>query len=292
MKKIFILLILFCSCNAQQKIVHRENIQHNTEKPAPTDTGILFYYGAENGLLGGFKRTSSPITAANAGDWQIDNQIYRAGKASLKITSRPGVMSKNNISNKTELIGCTDRPDENSGTKFYTLSVYLHSPWAEFEDPKGGIPHGTICQLHAPVLEESKGLRPMFGLNATNGRFWIVHHFGSTENIVRTKNKVIEFNRDSALALDHWVDFIFKIKYGKTDGSITIWRRDEGESNFTQALDIQNTCTLFYSDAAKVTPMDWHIGLYFPAQSRATHIINYDCFSVDNSFSAAVSAFK
>ena len=79
-----------------------------------------------------------------------------------------------------------------------------------------------------------------------------------------------------------WIDFIVTVKYAKDNtGFITIQRRDEGQTNFTQVLSITNTPTVQYDPNVNNGAVGNHYmkhGLYRNSQSF-TSVLYLDGFT-------------
>jgi len=70
---------------------------------------------------------------------------------------------------------------------------------------------------------------------------------------------------DNAVALGKWTDFVMLMTFATTPtGHLTLWRRDEGQSNFSQVVDVANVATLqLAADAGGVAGDHyWKQGLY------------------------------
>jgi len=128
-----------------------------------------------------------------------------------------------------------------SGTQRYTFSVKFDKSWRNMVGNKNGA-WGIFLQLHGP---DDLGSNPAFELNANEtGR--IV--FGMlTGDITKSKSRDYKL-LNGKLNKGHWIDFILTIKY-TTDktGFVNLQRRDEGQTNFSEVLNILNTPTLQYS---------------------------------------------
>jgi len=65
------------------------------------------------------------------------------------------------------------------------------------------------------------------------------------------------------MLLDRWVEFVLKITFSITaNGSVTLWRRNEGEQYFRQSIDIQNVPTLQTVPNTPVGNHYWKQGFY------------------------------
>ncbi len=260
-------------------------------------SGVTFNDGFETSLLTNWGSLSPLQTPQNKNNWQIDHTVKRCGNGSLRIEVNPGDMSKNDKSERAELVGMKNsngnfvEEDLNSGTQYYALSIMVPASWVALADKRGGeLVHGTFFQLHGNA-DISGGIRPMFAMNITD-RFYIMHHSGDVNDISYNHDSqkyTYEFS-NGKINPGHWTDFVIKIKYAATStGEITVWRRDEGETNFNQVLDIPNTGTLFYQgNPSNVLPHKWHCGYYRSMQGNVSTVLWLDCITRANSFESAV----
>jgi hypothetical protein len=96
-----------------------------------------------------------------------------------------------------------------------------------------------------------------------------------------------------ALQKGKWVDFVWKIKFAKTfTGSVDVWRRIEGETDFTQVLSVANMPTLSFKSSVSggaVLDAYWKTGYYTSAENF-TRVIYIDCNTRGADFNDVVAA--
>ena len=181
--------------------------------------------------------------------------------------------------------------NEASGTQFYTVSVYLPS---DFTSPTCSNltacnnPWGTFQQLHganvysAPPVY-SLGAADTYYIHLTSGDLDIYDKYGAHR---------IRYPLGS-LQRGKWVDFVWKIKYAKTaTGTVDVWRRIEGETNFTQVLTLANLPTLQYKTSVNggaILDSYWRTG-HYTSPETFTRVLYLDSQTRGNNFDDVVSA--
>ena len=150
-------------------------------------------------------------------------------------TNRAEVSSMKSSSNTTLY------ENENSGTKQYSFSIKLDDTWQQpIDNGDGNGKYAIFLQLHGP---DALGTNPLFSFSATDQIRFALRGGDITVNPKVTYNL-----SKGTLDIGHWIDFILTIKYAKTaTGSVLIQRRNEGETNFTEVLNLSNIPTLQYS---------------------------------------------
>jgi hypothetical protein len=253
-----------------------------TPTPAPL---VSFNNGFENGLI--YKDSGLANTWMhhfyNAGDIVLETGIVRAGNNSIKVKVQPGSYSavggeRSMVVYMTKPDGTNQTENENSGAVYVTVSVYLPLDW------KVNLPQfGVVLQLHGP--DSVWSVSPAFELDATD-RFYIANTAGDYD--VGFSSKRIELS-DNNLNLGHWTDFVVKIIPSKTNGTIQVWRRNEGATTFTEVLNKTNIPTLQYQGNNAVMDHYWTAG-YYRHPDTTTNILYIDSIVRGTSFDAVVSA--
>ncbi len=222
--------------------------------------------------------------AVAAYSMQVVSDVVRAGSQALRVEVRPGDdplglgTERAEVAEMTNTDGSLLNESLSSGTQYYAFSVRLDPNWVS----PGSF--GLILQLHGPNNVKAS---PSFGLNATD-RFWIQNDGGDLDSNTPHNYQL----SDSSLALGHWVDFVIKLKFAvDSTGEITVWRRDEGQTDFTQVLDV-NAPTLQYRSSVS-TNLGYHYwkeGLYRAVQAPngPTNILWLDGLTRASTFDAAV----
>jgi len=182
-----------------------------------------------------------------------------------------------------------------SGHEFYGISVKLSPDWVspQHESPqKGSTLWGSFMQLHSPNAYNSP---PALDLMAEND-FHLDMDSGELDQVVQdprtgamkhTKNdsKPLSFTNGD-LHRGHWVQFMLDIVWATdTTGSIGVYRRDEGQKNFTQVLDVQGTPTLQFDSFISTDPAQcsscgadnvthyWRVGFYRSTSHNQTNVL-------------------
>ena len=142
--------------------------------------------------------------------------------------------------------------------------------WTPPNPNAGGYDWGIIWQLHS-----ASGSPPI--------AFSISDHF-HFQNCASTSG---DYDlSESGLNKGKWVDFVTRIKFAATaTGTIEIWRRDEGESDFIKVLSLTNKATLDNDGSQHY----WKHGLYRSPSSH-TNIFYLDNLVLADTFEEAVQA--
>lgn len=143
---------------------------------------------------------------------------------------------------------------EESGHEYYGVSVKLSDDWKapkRESAEKGHTVWGSFMQLHSPNAYNSP---PAIVLTAED-EFAIHMDAGELVKLVPDKKTGLmkKTNKDSeyiklsngALNRGHWVEFMLDVvwKYDST-GSVKLYRRDEGKTDFELVLDLSGIPTL------------------------------------------------
>ena len=141
-------------------------------------------------------------------------------------------------------------------------------------------------QLHGwdqlnSVLNYPYGISPAFalGLAKDNAAAPETYTVSTTAGLFTSNWYNLQMNRsyyklsNSTYVPDKWTDFIFRFKYNATpDGSITVWRRDEGQAFFTRVLDASGIPTLQQAQGQPVMPHYWKQGHYRGVSGRTDEL--------------------
>ena len=166
--------------------------------------------------------------------------------------------------------------DVNSGTVRYTFSVKFDPTWQNPVNSGVGA-WMSVFELHANDNSNADWM-----INAACGTNH--DHFClqlRTGDIDTHDLEYIDF-ANTSLNKGKWIDFIITVKYANDNtGSIIIQRRDEGQTSFTEMLNLQNRPTLHYSGSNQATLTNPHYlmaGLYRNA-SNFPSILYLDGFT-------------
>jgi hypothetical protein len=267
-----------------------------TALPAPPSDNVAspmisFPGGWEHGLTG-------------VGNWRyIDMMVgdrfqqvtdpVRKGQYAVQVEVRPGDDPINSGGERAEVHVMTDANDnridenESSGVQYYAFSVRLAPDWQPI-DPDLGDPWGIIFQLHGP---DSLGISPSFSVQVLD-QFYIMLHSGDLDSSANSLQWEFYPLSNGDLNPGHWIDFVVRIKFASDfTGSVHVWRRDEGQTDFTLVLSVDNVPTLQYkSSQGGVDNHYWKHGFYRSEQDTITHVLWLDGLTRGNTFDGVVQA--
>lgn len=239
---------------------------------APASAAVSFSNGWETGITGnGLWYGKQEVSADRL---QRVTDIVRKGLYSLRVEVNPGDDPLNSSGERAEVLTMTDstgstiNENASSGTKYFAFSVRLDPNW-QTPAPDSESGHWSIIlQLHG---DDSYHASPAIAFYALD-RFLVTTNAG---NLDSNSGRSFELS-NSSLNKGYWVDFIMKVSFDTTAaGEITVWRRDEGEADFTQVMS-SSTPTLQYLSATGVIDHYWKAGLYRNTQSSITSILWLD----------------
>lgn len=240
----------------------------------------------EHGLTG--KSNWQSLQIVDSSRLKIENYNIRQGCYAVRIEVRPGddpIKSSGEraeVSKMTDSLGNPISEDESSGIKYYAFSFLLDTNWKVPEPDTDGA-WAILAQLHGPSLFAAP---PAFAVSVFNGLKIQLTSGDLDSSSKRLKSKYYSLS-DSSLNMGKWVDVAIRIKYAKDfTGGVTVWRRNQGEQDYRQCLDVQNVPTLQYmsSVSACVGPHYWKHGLYRSKQKTITNILYLDGFVRGDSF--------
>lgn len=239
----------------------------------PAQCGTLTFSGDwETGLVtGSGDRNWAHKEVVNADRIRIvDDGAARQGRYYARVEVRPGEDGWGGGGGKTERAEVASMQDaagqqiyenDKSGTVQYTVSVKLDASW---QAPDWGI----FLQLH--------------GDNATNPDWAMTaeDRFGFNERFCLHPNVTSHAftNGGGDLSIGKWVDFVITIKYAlDATGWVVVRRRTEGETAYTEVLNMQNTCTLQPPDLNSGNHYMKHG--YYRSASSFTTLLSLDGFT-------------
>lgn len=205
----------------------------------------------------------------------LDDPISSTGERSEVLAMKSGA-----VSNITE--------DNTTGTQYYGMSYFLPTNWQSTAQANGDSGWSIVFQLHGP---DSLGASPSFALYA-NTKYQLclwggdLSAAGSAPTIYNFSDGGV-YQNGSGLNLGAWSDFIIRATWASSPtGSVTIWRRNQGETDFAQVLDVANVATLQYRGSIGVGPHYWKHGLYRGESPTITNVLWTGPLSRGTSFSA------
>ncbi len=105
-------------------------------------------------------------------------------------------------------------------------------------DPDVGDPWGIIFQLHGPDILDAS---PSFSVQVLD-QFYIMLHSGDLDSPTNSLQWEFYPFSNGNLNPGHWIDLVIRIKYASDfTGSVHVWRRDEGQADFTLVLGFRNS---------------------------------------------------
>lgn len=258
---------------------------------------ISFLGGWDQGvILGPGAWDSSQWMASDR--FQLVTAPVRKGSYAIRVEVRPGDDPINSsgeraeVRNMRDLAGISMWENESSNTQYYATSVYLPADWRPPAGSVDGSIWGTFLQLHGPDVNHAS---PVFELGALN-RFYLATEVGDLDycpsDPSRCINKMYSFS-DGSLNLGHWTDFVIRIHFAKSyTGTVDIWRRNEGQTSFTNVLSLSNVPTLQFRSSVNggaVGDHYWKTGFYRSPETF-TNVLWIDGPVRGDSFDAVVAA--
>lgn len=226
--------------------------------------------------------------------------VVRSGSHALRIEVRPGDAPLATMTSEraqallpSDAGGKPIHEHADSGTKYIALSVRLDEAWTSPVADADGAVWATVCSLLGSddPLTGAPGASPAFALEAANGRFSIVCNGGRFDASDPWRNEKPLTLTNGSLNPGRWVDFVFGITFSTTSGGITVWRRDEGQTEFGEVLSYAGP-TVISTSRSGPRGIDhyWKIGLHRPRQATLTSVLWTDAFVRADTFAAAVAS--
>lgn len=234
------------------------------------------------------------LQVVNADRVQLVTSPVQYGTYAARIEVRPGDDPIHSSGERAEVRSMLDEngndiyENEASGTQYYAFSVRLDPNWQPPEKDATGYQWGIIFQLHGP---DNLNTSPAFAIQATD-KFSVDLHSGDLDTSVKSmKYKSYQLTNNS-LNIGQWVNFVVKIKYAKDfTGSVDVWRRDEGQTQFAQVLSVANVPTLQYrSSQGEVGDHYWKYGFYRSKQTTITNVLFLGGLARGTTFDNVVAA--
>ncbi len=251
--------------------------------PFSASAAVTFQGGWEQGVLTGPGSWSSK-QAVGAYSIQLVSDVVRAGSKAMRVEVRSGDNPLNCCasSERAELTIMTNPNGSDllegltSGTKYYGFSVRLEP---NFQFPEWSL----LFQLHGPDYLDAY---PLVAIGVDADGYNLDHFGGDTTTAPRIHRAL------GPVTPGQWVDFILKVTFAKdATGEITVWRRNEGETTFTQMTTLTNIPTLQYRGTDPVGGHYWKMGYYRSKQSF-TNVLWNDGVTRADTFEEAVAALS
>ena len=265
--------------------------------------GDVYYVSCLGGFEDGLTQLNGFVDATQvqeAGRLSRVTSPVRRGSFACRVECRPGDIAANGERAEFHSIqdgeGNVLNEEVVSGTQYLAWSTYFPADWV---DATGTPQYQILWQLKSPDrLNHSPALTFLANL-ATRGGFYFEVESGSMDDQGSGDyywGRLTPTNQ--SYELGHWVDWVAKITFAKTyTGEFTVWRRDEGETDFTQVGSLANIPTLQYHKSEGIgfeALHYWKAGIYrykdaIP-QTDVIAIYYFDGFTRGNNFDAVVAA--
>lgn len=180
---------------------------------------------------------------------------------------KPGDVFKGSTGERAEIVldgwktTSRFRVNGDEGDEYYRVSVKLDTDWQSPGKDLRGQKWGTFFQLHGP---NEYGSPPAVAFLADDSFALFV--FGGDVTQKLGGRRVLS-NAD--LAVGRWVDFILYVRWAiDRTGSVALFRRDEGEQNWENVLDIKTVPTLQSKGDSVIRSHYWKAGFYRSASNH------------------------
>jgi hypothetical protein len=166
---------------------------------------------------------------------QPDGFLTWHGKTAVRVEVQPkdDPLTLNSNSERAEMLIMQDdngkeiRENVHSGTQYYATSYYFPATWQGQQLPWSAFAP-TDCSADQNMCNSWSFVWQFYGWGALSAAKSTVNgpqHY-SFNNAQLADGGLIQ--------LDKWTDFVFVVEW--STGAYAIWRRDEGQTTFTQAL--------------------------------------------------------
>jgi len=151
--------------------------------------------------------------------------------------------------------------------EYYGISVKLAPDWhGPDPDPVNGS-WGLFMQLHGPDAYKAP---PALALGVSD-KFYLNMYSGDVS--VANKQVIGYSLSDAAIAPGKWVDFVVEVVWStSTNGSLAIYRRDEGAQTWKTIFNRQGLATLQHRGVEPVEGHYWKTG-YYRNPSKSTSVL-------------------
>lgn len=216
--------------------------------------------------------------------YKIVTDIVRTGNYAARVEVRPGdnplsccagsERAEMHTLSKSDWTDMFETPA--SGTKYFGFSVRLAE---DFQVPEWSV----LFQLHGP---DNLNTNPSVAIDLLGENFVFANRGGN----ITAQGSTNQHYTISPIVRGQWVDFIVKIKFaGDSTGAVTIWQRVEGQTTFTQVLDLPTIATLQHAGGA-IGNHYWKFGYYRKA-ANFTNVLWNDGFVRADSFEEILNYF-
>jgi hypothetical protein len=165
---------------------------------------------------------------------QADGFMTSHGKAAARVEVQPGddPLNLGEGTERAEMYamqtpsGSAIMESSSSGVQYYATSYYFPTTWAGTQLHGDSNSWSIVAQFH-PSGSGTWGF--LYAAATTAGgtqTYWA--DFGNTN---------VQFSDGGAITLGKWTDFVIEIDWGAS--ALSIWRRDDGQSTFTEVVTNQ-----------------------------------------------------
>jgi hypothetical protein len=257
--------------------------------------GVSFSGDWEKGLTGNGNWLYIQRVSSNR--FQRVTSPVRQGQYAARVEVRPGDDPLISSGERAEVLTMSDSAgnslDENlgSGTQFYAFSFRLDPNWqSPGSDTNGNGKWALVFQLHGPDTYHASpaiavSVQDHLSLDFYSG------DIDTPSNMLQWADYPLS---DNSLPLGYWADLVMRVKFATNfTGAVTVWRRNEGQTNFLQELNVTNIPTLQYkSSLGGVGGHYWKHGLYRAKQpaNGVTNVLWLDGMTRGSSYDSVVKA--
>ena len=160
-----------------------------------------------------------------------DGFLTSHGKPAARVEVQPGddPLALGSDSERSEMYalqtaaGAVINDSSSSGVQYYATSCYFPTSWGGTQIHGNSNSWSIVAQFH-PGGSGTWGFLYAAKRDVDGPQhYWVL--FGGTE---------IQFSDGGAITFDQWTDFVIAIDWGGS--TLSIWRRDEGQTSFTQVI--------------------------------------------------------
>jgi hypothetical protein len=218
------------------------------DQPAPPDgpSGVSFLSDwSAKPLAGGF----AGIQAVDACRYQLDPAFKTwHGKAATRIEVNPGDDPLGLGTERAEVLSMQTDASEitessASGTQYFGLSYYFPTNWDATFLRGDGDSWSFVMQLHGDGSVVAGGLAAGRRTDTDKQHLWYSGGAGD-----------VAFSDGGEILLGQWLDLVMEVDFKA--GHLNIWRRNEGQTTFTNVVDSA------YPDVANASGIYFKQGLY------------------------------
>ncbi len=166
---------------------------------------------------------------------QADGFLTSHGKAAARVEVQPGddPLALGEGTERAEMFalqtpaGTEIDESAGSGVQYYATSYYFPTTWAGTGLEGDSNSWSIVAQFH-PTGDGTWGFL-YAGASTTGGAQRYSAGFGGSS---------LAFSDGGAIALGQWTDFVVEIDWGAS--VVSIWRRDDGQTHFTEVITSQS----------------------------------------------------